>query len=81
MTNLAPISDTTISSALTQEADISSVVRTQLPYRTISGAVAAVLCGDAQLQDANIPADLELDGGLPSPWSCWRSLSSWFPHA
>ncbi len=45
--NLAPISDTTISSALTQEADISKVVRTRFPYAAISGAVAAgAFCGD-----------------------------------
>ena len=61
--NLAPISDTTISSALTQEADISQVVRTRFPYAAISGAVAAVLFAVVGLtQDANIPADLELDG-------------------
>ena len=61
--NLAPISDTTISSALTQEADISQVVRTRFPYAAISGAVAAVLFTVVGLtQDANIPADLELDG-------------------
>ena len=61
--NLAPISDTTISSALTQEADISKVVRTRFPYAAISGAVAAVLFVVIGLtQDANIPADLELDG-------------------
>ena len=61
--NLAPISDTTISSALTQEADISKVVRTRFPYAAISGAVAAVLFAVIGLtQDANIPADLELDG-------------------
>lgn len=44
--NLAPISDTTISSALTQEADISQVVRTRFPYapamtRTSIKAIAA----------------------------------------
>lgn len=41
--NLAPISDTTIASALTQEAEISDVVRTRLPFSLISGAVASVL--------------------------------------
>ena len=33
--NLAPISDTTISSSLTQEADVSQVVRTRFPYAAI----------------------------------------------
>lgn len=61
--NLAPISDTTISSSLTQEADISKVVRTRFPYAAISGAVAAVLFVVIGLtQEAGIPADLELDG-------------------
>lgn len=41
--NLAPISDTTIASALTQEAEISDVVRTRFIYAFISAVVAAVL--------------------------------------
>ncbi|MDY4031900.1 MAG: Na+/H+ antiporter NhaC family protein [Pyramidobacter sp.] len=41
--NLAPISDTTISSALTQEAELSDVVRTRFPYAAISAVVAAIL--------------------------------------
>lgn len=41
--NLAPISDTTIGSALTQEADIKDVVRTRLPYSLIAGGLSAVL--------------------------------------
>ena len=41
--NLAPISDTTIGSALTQEAEISDVVKTRLPYSLISAAISAVL--------------------------------------
>ena len=41
--NLAPISDTTIASALTQEAKINDVVRTRLPYSLISAAVSLVL--------------------------------------
>lgn len=41
--NIAPISDTTIGSALTQEAKVADVVRTRLPYSIISAAVAAVL--------------------------------------
>lgn len=41
--NLAPISDTTIGSALTQEAEIGDVVRTRLPYSLIAGGLSAVL--------------------------------------
>lgn len=41
--NLAPISDTTIGSALTQDAEISDVVRTRLPYSLIAGALSLVL--------------------------------------
>lgn len=40
--NLAPISDTTIASALTQETDVSSVVRTRLPFSLISGVCASI---------------------------------------
>ncbi len=41
--NLAPISDTTIGSALTQEAEIKDVVRTRLPYSLIAAAISIVL--------------------------------------
>ncbi|WP_425755877.1 Na+/H+ antiporter NhaC family protein [Ihubacter sp. rT4E-8] len=41
--NLAPISDTTIGSALTQEAAVKDVVRTRLPYSLIAGGLSAVL--------------------------------------
>lgn len=41
--NIAPISDTTISSALTQEAKIGDVVRTRLPYAVISAVISAIL--------------------------------------
>lgn len=41
--NLAPISDTTIASAVTQEQEISDVVRTRLPYSLIAGGISAVL--------------------------------------
>ena len=61
--NLAPISDTTISSALTQEADLGRVVRTRFPYAAISAGVAAVLFAVFGLRMSNgIPAALELDG-------------------
>lgn len=41
--NLAPISDTTIGSALTQEAQVKDVVKTRLPYSLIAGGISAVL--------------------------------------
>lgn len=41
--NIAPISDTTISSALTQEAKIGDVVRTRLPYAITSAVISAIL--------------------------------------
>ena len=41
--NLAPISDTTIASALTQDAEVRDVVRTRLPYSLIAGVISAVL--------------------------------------
>lgn len=41
--NLAPISDTTIGSSLTQEAEVSDVVRTRLPYSLIAAGISAVL--------------------------------------
>ena len=61
--NLAPISDTTISSALTQEADLGKVVRTRFPYAAISAAVSAILFTVVGLQMSNgVPAAIELDG-------------------
>lgn len=41
--NLAPISDTTIASALTQESKINDVVRSRLPYALIAGGISAIL--------------------------------------
>ena len=41
--NLAPISDTTVASAVTQEQDIVDVVRTRLPYSLIAGGISALL--------------------------------------
>ncbi len=41
--NLAPISDTTIASAVTQEQEIGDVVRTRLPYSLIAGGISMVL--------------------------------------
>lgn len=41
--NLAPVSDTTIVSAATQETDVGGVVRSRLKYSLTAGAIAAVL--------------------------------------
>lgn len=41
--NLAPISDTTIASALTQETEVREVVRTRLVYSLIAGGISAAL--------------------------------------
>ncbi len=41
--NLAPISDTTIASATTQEAELGKVVRTRLKY-SLPAAIAALVC-------------------------------------
>ncbi len=41
--NIAPISDTTIGSALTQEARVTDVVRTRLPYAATSAVISAIL--------------------------------------
>lgn len=41
--NLAPVSDTTIASSLTQETEIGRVVRSRLKYSLVAAAVASVL--------------------------------------
>lgn len=41
--NLAPVSDTTIASAYTQETDVPIVVKSRLKYSLIAGALAAIL--------------------------------------
>ena len=41
--NLAPISDTTIASSLSQEVDVTRVVRSRLKYALIAGAISMVL--------------------------------------
>ncbi|MBQ9535313.1 MAG: hypothetical protein IJU78_05690 [Clostridia bacterium] len=61
--NLAPISDTTISSALTQEAKLADVVRTRFPYAAISAGVSAVLFVIFGLSmSTGVPTGLTLDG-------------------
>lgn len=66
--NLAPISDTTIGSALTQEADLGKVVRTRFPYAAISAAISAVLFVAVGLgSSSGVPSAIELDGSsLPA---------------
>ncbi len=41
--NLAPISDTTIASSLSQEVDVTRVVRARLKYALVAGAISIVL--------------------------------------
>ena len=41
--NLAPVSDTTIASALTQQTEVGRVVRSRLKYSLIAGGISAVL--------------------------------------
>lgn len=61
--NLAPISDTTIGSALTQEADLGKVVRTRFPYAAISAVISAILFIIVGLRmSTGIPPELDLDG-------------------
>ena len=58
--NLAPISDTTIVSAATQETDIRSVVRSRLKYVLIAAGISAVLflvVGGGQATLPKIQAD------------------------
>lgn len=41
--NLAPVSDTTIASACSQDVEVSAVVRSRLKYSLVGGSIAAVL--------------------------------------
>ena len=41
--NLAPISDTTIASSLSQEADVMTVVKSRLKYSLVAGGISIVL--------------------------------------
>jgi Na+/H+ antiporter NhaC len=67
--NISPISDTTIASALTQEADIGGVVRSRLRYALAAAAIAIVLyvvlgrgdrVGDGAATIAGSPAALPM---------------------
>lgn len=55
--NLAPISDTTISSAMTQEADLGKVVRTRFPYAALSALFSMILFAVIGLQMTSSNAD------------------------
>ncbi len=57
--NISPISDTTIASALTQEADIGGVVRSRLGYALVAAALALggyLALGTAEGSAAAVPA-------------------------
>lgn len=41
--NVAPVSDTTIASAATQETSIASVVKSRVKYSVIAGGLSAIL--------------------------------------
>lgn len=62
--NLAPISDTTIASALTQESKINDVVRTRLPYSLIAGGISGTLFVVFGLltTDSSIADSIQADG-------------------
>ena len=55
--NLAPISDTTIVSALTNEAEVTDCVMSRLPYSLIAGGIASVLYIFFGLQTATAPSE------------------------
>lgn len=62
--NLAPISDTTIASSLSQEVDVTKVVRARLKYALVAGGISMVLyviLGFAMAGDGAAEA-LQVDG-------------------
>lgn len=62
--NLAPVSDTTIASAYTQETEVPKVVKSRIKYSVIAGAIALVLYiifGHTMVGAA--PANLDIDPG------------------
>jgi Na+/H+ antiporter NhaC len=63
--NISPISDTTIASALTQNADIGGVVRSRLKY-SLPALVAALLLY-AAFGGASEPAEVSRSALVPSP--------------
>lgn len=61
--NLAPISDNTIVSAMSQEADVTAVVRSRLPYSAAAGIVSTVLflVFGFLTTDATVTANIQTD--------------------
>ncbi len=55
--NLAPISDTTIVSAATQETDVGGVVKSRLKYVLIAGLISAILFLIFGSGESTVPAD------------------------
>jgi len=60
--NVSPISDTTIASALTQDADIAGVVKSRLRYALPAGAVAILAYGALGTASASAAASPEIPG-------------------
>jgi Na+/H+ antiporter NhaC len=63
--NISPISDTTIASALTQEADMGGVVRSRLRYALPAAGLALVLYAAFGGADATASAASTLSDGSP----------------
>jgi Na+/H+ antiporter NhaC len=63
--NISPVSDTTIASASTQQADIGGVVRSRMKYALPAGALALVLYGlfgAVDPSDASVALPMESEG-------------------
>lgn len=62
--NLAPISDTTIASALSQEVDVTRVVRSRLKYALLAGGVSIILyiVLGMTMTSGGSASDLAIDG-------------------
>jgi len=62
--NIAPVSDTTIASAYTQETDVPIVVKSRLKYSLIAGVIALILyIIFGNLMAGNAPAEIVLPEG------------------
>lgn len=76
--NISPVSDTTIASASTQQADIGGVVRSRMKYAVPAGVVALVLyvlLGSAAPNEASVAAPAE-SYGLRGIWMLAAPLAS-----
>lgn len=76
--NISPVSDTTIASASTQQADIGGVVRSRMKYAVPAGVVALVLyvlLGSATPNEASVAAPAE-SYGLRGIWMLAAPLAS-----